>query len=133
LPKRAFNPDGLPVPRGSYHQVAIAEPGRIVAIAGQTASDAEGNIVGEGDIKAQTREVLRKIKVGVEAAGGTMDDVVTMTVFITDARFYREVNDTRREVLGESFPTSTLVNVVSLARPGLLIEINALAVVPNPS
>lgn len=129
--KRAFNPDGLPVPRGSYHQVAVADAGRLVAVAGQTSSDAEGNIVGAGDIRAQTREVLRKIRVGVEAAGGTIEDIITMTVYITDARFYRDVNETRGEVFGPDFPTSTLVQVVSLARAGLLIEINALAIVPE--
>ena len=131
--KKAMNPGGLPVPRGSYHQVAVADPGRIVAIAGQTASDAEGNVVGGSDIRAQTRAVLEKLRNGVEAAGGTVDDIVAVTVFITDARFYSDVNEVRREVFGPNFPTSTMVNVSSLARPELLVEINALAVVPESS
>ena len=131
--KKAMNPDGLPVPRGSYHQVAVADPGRIVAIAGQTASDAEGNVVGGSDIRAQTRAVLEKLRNGGEAAGGTVDDIVAVTVFITDARFYSDVNEVRREVFGSNFPTSTMVNVSSLARPELLVEINALAVVPESS
>ncbi|MDA1175432.1 MAG: Rid family hydrolase, partial [Chloroflexi bacterium] len=63
MPKKTFNPEGLPVPRGSYFHVAVADPGRVVTIAGQTSSDAEGNIVGAGDVGAQTREVLRKIRV----------------------------------------------------------------------
>jgi 2-iminobutanoate/2-iminopropanoate deaminase len=75
--------------------------------------------------------VLRKIRVAIESVGGTIDDIVTVTVYITDARFYADVNDTRREVFGPNYPPSTLVQVSSLARPGLLVEINATAVVPE--
>ena len=131
--KRTLNPEGLPVPKGSYFQVAVADPGRIVAIAGQTASDAEGNVVGVGDIREQTRYALGKIRSGVEAVGGGVEDIVAVTVYVTDARYYPDVNETRREVFGPSFPTSTMVQVVSLARPELLVEINALAVVPESS
>ena len=133
MAKRALNPDGLPIPRGSYVQVAVADPGRVVAIAGQTAGDAEGNVVGIGDIREQTREVLGKLRRGVEAVGGTVDDIVAVTVFITDARFYADVNEVRREVFGTNFPTSAMVNITSLARPELLVEMNALAVVPEAS
>ena len=114
-------------------QVAVADPGRVVAIAGQTAGDSEGNVVGIGDIREQTREVLGKLRRGVEAVGGTVDDIVAATVFITDARFYADVNEVRREVFGANFPTSAMVNVTSLARPDLLVEMNALAVVPEAS
>ena len=131
MPKKTFNPEGMPVPRGSYFHVAVADPGRVVTIAGQTSSDAEGNIIGAGDVRAQTREVLRKLRVAIESVGGTIDDIVTVTVYITDARFYGDVNETRREVFGPSFPPSTLVHVSSLARAGLLVEINATAVVPE--
>jgi 2-iminobutanoate/2-iminopropanoate deaminase len=131
MPKKTFNPEGMPVPRGSYFHVAVADPGRVVTIAGQTSSDAEGNIIGAGDVRAQTREVLRKLRVAIESVGGTIDDIVTVTVYITDARFYGDVNETRREVFGPNFPPSTLVHVSSLARPGLLVEINATAVVPE--
>ena len=128
--KTAFNPDGLPAPRGSYSLVNIAQPGRMVFIAGQTASDHEGKIVGVGDAKAQTRFILGKIQRAIEAAGGTMSDVVALNVFNTDVRNHREINETRREVLGTNFPTSTMVQVVALARPELPLEINAIAVIP---
>jgi 2-iminobutanoate/2-iminopropanoate deaminase len=129
MPKTAFNPDGLPTPRGSYSLVNIAQPGRMVFIAGQTASDHEGKVVGVGDAGAQTRYILGKIQRAVEAAGGTMNDVVAMNVFTTDVRNHRNINDTRREVLGANFPASTMVQVVALARPELLLEINAIAVI----
>lgn len=129
MAKTTLNPDGLPVPRGSYSLVNIAEPGRMVFIAGQTASDLEGNIVGVGDPRAQTRYVLGKIQRAVEAAGGTLNDVVAMNVFTTDVRYHRDINEARREVLGSNFPTSTMVQVVALARPELIVEINATAVI----
>lgn len=129
MAKTTLNPDGLPVPRGSYSLVNIAEPGRMVFIAGQTASDLEGNIVGVGDPRAQTRYVLGKIQRAVEAAGGTLNDVVAMNVFTTDVRYHRDINEARREVLGSNFPTSTMVQVVALARPELILEINATAII----
>ena len=129
MAKTAFNPDGLPVPRGSYSLVNTAQPGRMVFIAGQTASDHDGKVVGVGDAKAQTRFILGKIQRAVEAAGGTINDVVALNVFTTDVRNPRDINATRREVLGSNFPTSTMVQVVALARPELLLEINAVAVI----
>ena len=102
----------------------------MVFIAGQTASDHEGKVVGVGDARAQTRFILGKIQRAVEAAGGTMNDLVALNVFTTDVRHHRDVNETRREVLGSNFPTSTMVQVVALARPELLLEITAIAVIP---
>ncbi len=133
MAKKALNPEGMPIPRGSYSQVAIAKPGRLVFIAGNTASDPEGKTVGVGDIRAQTQYALTKLIRGVESAGGSREDLVSLTVFTTDARYHRDVNEVRREVLGSDFPTSTMVQVVALARPELLVEINAIAVVPEPA
>lgn len=129
MAKVTLNPEGLPVPRGSYTLVNIAQPGRMVFIAGQTASDHDGKVVGVGDARAQTRFILGKVRRAVEAAGGTLNDVVALNVFTTDVRYHRDVNETRREVLGDNFPTSTMVQVVALARPELLLEINAIAVI----
>jgi 2-iminobutanoate/2-iminopropanoate deaminase len=130
MAKITLNPEGLPVPRGSYSLVTISQPGRMVFIAGQTASDPQGNVVGIADARTQTRYVIEKIQRAVEAAGGTMNDVVAMNVFTTDVRYHRDINETRRELLGSNFPASTMVQVVALARPELLLEINAIAVIP---
>ena len=130
MAKITLNPEGLPVPRGSYSLVTISQPGRMVFVAGQTASDPQGNVVGIADARAQTRYVIEKIQRAVEAAGGTMNDVVAMNVFTTDVRYHRDINETRRELLGSNFPASTMVQVVALARPELLLEINAIAVIP---
>ena len=130
MAKTTLNPDGLPVPRGSYSLVNIAQPGRMVFIAGQTASDHEGKVVGIGDPKAQTGFILQKIQRAVEAAGGTINDVVALNVFTTDVRYHRDINEARRDFLKANFPTSTMVQVVALARPELLLEINAIATIP---
>ncbi|HUF43152.1 MAG TPA: RidA family protein [Verrucomicrobiae bacterium] len=129
--KVAMNPDGLPVPRGSYSLVNMAQPGRLVFIAGQTASDPQGNVVGIGDVCAQTRYIIGKIQRAVEAVGGTLNDIVATNVFTTDVRYHRDINEVRRELLGPDFPTSTMVQVVALARPELLLEINATAVIES--
>jgi len=109
MAKTTLNPEGLPVPRGSYSLVTISQPGRMVFIAGQTASDPQGNVVGIADARAQTQYIIQKIQRAVEAAGGTMNDVVAMNVFTTDVRYHRDINETRRELLGSNFPTSTMV------------------------
>jgi 2-iminobutanoate/2-iminopropanoate deaminase len=129
--KVAMNPDGLPVPRGSYSLVNMAQPGRLVFVAGQTASDPQGNVVGIGDVRAQTRYIIGKIQRAVEAVGGTLNDIVATNVFTTDVRYHRDINEVRRELLGPDFPTSTMVQVVALARPELLLEINATAVIES--
>src|SRR4029077_6831076 len=130
MAKTTMNPEGLPVPRGSYSVVTIAQPGRLVFIAGQTASDPQGNVVGVGDARAQTRYVIEKIKKAVEAAGGKREEIDALNLFTTDVSNHRDINETRREVLESNFPTSTMVQVVALARPELLLEVNAIAVIP---
>lgn len=129
MAKERLYPKGMWKPRGSYSQVVITDPGRMVFLAGQVAVDEEGKIIGVGDIRAQTTQALKNIQRGVEAAGGTLSYIVTMTVFTTDARYHSDVNEIRREVFGSDFPASTMVQVVALARPELLIEINATAIV----
>lgn len=129
MAKERLYPKGMWRPSGSYSQVVISEPGRMVLVAGQVAIDEEGNTIGIGDVRAQAKQALKNVITGVEAAGGTKSDIVTMSVFTTDARYHPDVNAVRREVFGSDFPASTMVQVVALARPELLIEINATAVI----
>lgn len=131
MAKERLDPQGMLKPRGSYSQVVISDPGRIVFTAGQVALDDEGKVVGIGDIRAQTRQVFQNIKRAVEAAGGTLNDIVSMTVYTTDAKFSREVSAVRRQVFGSNLPASTQVQVAALMRPELLIEISAIAILPS--
>jgi 2-iminobutanoate/2-iminopropanoate deaminase len=129
MAKERLYPKGMWRPSGSYSQVVISEPGRMVFVAGQVAMDEEGKTIGIGDVRAQAKQALKNVITGVEAAGGTKSDIVTMSVFTIDARYHPDVNAVRREVFGSDFPASTMVQVVALARPELLIEINATAVI----
>ncbi|MFT4010331.1 MAG: RidA family protein [Nocardioidaceae bacterium] len=106
--------------------------GRIIAVSGTTASDESGNLMFPGDIVGQTRYIYGKIRAVLEAAGSSLDDVVATREFLTTTEGYRGTADVRREVFGtENFPAATGVVVAGLLRPGALIEIEALAVVPT--
>lgn len=129
--KEALNPDALPAPVGPYSNVVATPPGRLVFVAGQVALDANGEIVGEGDIVAQTRQVMENIGAALEAAGATFADVVKITNYITDVDLFSQMAGVRREYLREPYPVSTLVEVSALMYPELLIEIECIAVVPG--
>ena len=102
--------------------------GNMVFVSGQVAFDAQQQIVGLGDIKAQTRQVLENIKAVLEEAGATMDDVVKVTVFITDMGHFPQIHEVRAQYFKDDYPASTMVEVKALAHPDLLIEMEAVAV-----
>ena len=129
MTKQALNPDGLPAPVGPYSNVVTTGPGRLVFVAGQIAFDANGELVGAGDIAAQTRQVMENIKLALEAAGATFADVVRVVNYITDVSLFGEMAAVRKEYLVEPYPASTLVEVSALLFPEVLIEIEAIAVV----
>ena len=79
--------------------------------------DAEGNVVGEGDVKLQTQTVLEHVKTVLEEAGGGMEDIVKVTVFIRDMRHYDEIHEVRRRYFEEPYPASSMVEV-SAAKGG---------------
>jgi 2-iminobutanoate/2-iminopropanoate deaminase len=121
----------LPAPMrgGAYSSGVEAPSGRTVYVSGQVAFDAEGKVIGEGDIKAQTETVLEHVKTVVEEAGGGMEDIVKVTVFITDMGLYDQIHEVRRRYFEEPFPASSMVEVSALIDPRLLIEIEAVAVI----
>lgn len=129
MTKQALNPEGLPAPVGPYSNVVTTAPGRLVFVAGQIAFDANGELVGPGDIAAQTRQVMENIRLGLEAAGATFADVVRVVNYITDVSLFGEMAAVRKEYLVEPYPASTLVEVSALMFPEVLIEIEAIAVV----
>ena len=124
------NPN-LPAPMrgGAYSSGVEAPAGRTIYVSGQVSLDAEGNVVGEGDVKLQTETVLEHVKTVVAEAGGDMEDIVKVTVFITDMGLYDEIHEVRRRYFEEPFPASSMVEVSALIDPRLLIEIEAVAVV----
>ena len=122
----------LPAPmRGGAFSAGVEAPaGRTVYVSGQVSMDADGNVVGEGDVFAQTEKVLENVAVVLEAAGGGLQDVVKVTVFITDMGMYDRVHEVRRRHFSEPYPASSMVEVSALIDPRLLVEIEAVAVIP---
>ncbi|CAN5738339.1 RidA family protein [soil metagenome] len=131
LSRRVISSPSLPAPmRGGAFSAGVEAPaGRTIYVSGQVSMDAEGKVVGEGDIKRQTETVLEHVKTVVEEAGGGMDDIVKVTVFITDMALYDEIHEVRRRYFEEPYPASSMVEVSALIDPRLLIEIEAVAVI----
>ena len=131
MPRTEITSSKLPAPMrgGAFSSGVEAPAGRTIYVSGQVSMDAAGNIVGEGDIGLQTATVLEHVKTVVEGTGGDMQDVVKVTVFITDMGLYDEIHEVRRRYFQEPYPASSMVEVSALIDPRLLIEIEAVAVV----
>jgi reactive intermediate/imine deaminase len=128
--KRSINPEGIAAPIGPYaHVVTVPPGGRLVFCAGAVALGPDGKVVAEGDIVGQTRQVMENLRLALEAAGATFDDVVKVTNYVSDVNDWRKVLPVRAEYLKEPYPASTFVEVSALMFPELLIEIEAVAVV----
>ncbi|HWB46152.1 MAG TPA: RidA family protein [Hyphomicrobiaceae bacterium] len=129
--RRNIQPEGLHQRRVNglvlYSHVVTVEPRKLVFISGQLARDAKGSIVGAGDMRAQIRQALTNIKIAVEAAGGTLADLVRTNTYVTDIDEYFKHVDVRMEFYRHAMPTSTTVEVRRLAHPDLMVEIDAIA------
>jgi enamine deaminase RidA (YjgF/YER057c/UK114 family) len=113
----------------AYSEAVITEGGRTVWLAGQVAlADAAGKSLA-GDFEGQVREIFRLLGVTLAEAGGSLADMVTMTVFITDARFGDRFTEMRKEIFRDNFPASALITCRALARPELLVEVQGMAVI----
>jgi enamine deaminase RidA (YjgF/YER057c/UK114 family) len=121
---------------GMYSPAMVSPPGDIVVVAGQTAMDDRGSLVGPGDVVAQTKQVYENIRTVLAAAGCTMRDVVRFQTFLTQASDIEGFMQARREVFPRyypdgAYPPNTLLVVSRLVRPELLVEIEAMAVKPG--
>ena len=116
---------------GTSYAAGISVPaGRLVFISGMVALDDQGQVVAPGDMEAQTRHVFQQIGDLLQEAGGSFDNVVKITTFVTDMSQYGGFAKVRGEVFGNgSYPASATVEVSSLVRGGLLVEVEAIAVV----
>jgi reactive intermediate/imine deaminase len=129
---RHINPPTLSSPRG-YTHVVEATGGRTIYVSGQVAFDHEGRLVGQGDVAAQTRQVFDNLKAALEAADASLGDVVKITVFMTDLSQLQTFRDIRDTYFGGKPPASSLVQISQLVVPGLLVEVEAIAVAPLSS
>jgi aminoacrylate peracid reductase len=105
--------------------------GNLLFISGTTANDAGGQLVAPGDIVGQTRYIYEKFAELLAAAGGGLQHIVTTTEYVTTTDNYRGTADVRRAIFRPPYPTATGVIVAGLLRPGALIEISAVAVLPE--
>lgn len=121
-----INPTEMNAPVGAYSHVArVPLPGAdLLVISGQLAPNMDGD-----DIIAQAEQVFEQLRLAVESFGGTTADIIKLTTFVTRLERRDEMRALRVKYFGDRFPTSTLVQVVALADPRALIEIEALAVV----
>lgn len=105
-----------------------AKAGNTLYIAGQVAQDVNGQTVGKGDFEAQARQVYENLKNIVEEAGGTLQNIVKKTTYLTDYNYIETFRSVRNEYFPEPCPPNTLLIIESLALPEYMIEIEAVAV-----
>ena len=127
----AFNPPGVAVPFGAFSNAAWQPPGRVLHLAGQVGVDEDWNLIGPGDMEAQSRQVLLNLKAILNNVGGEMNDIVSVIVYVTEMEPLMAVHEVRKEFFSEPYPASTLVQVAALVKPEFLIEISAVAVIPE--
>ena len=130
-----INPPGVSQPSGLYSQAVRVPAGDLLFVSGQTAGDESGNLVGAGDVAAQTRQVFHNLGRVLEGSGTGFENVVEFTIYLVGSESVEPFLETRAEVFGAlypkgGYPCSTLVNVSSLGGGKALVEISATAAVP---
>ncbi|MBI4588779.1 MAG: RidA family protein [Candidatus Rokubacteria bacterium] len=132
MPKTPVNPPSMVKPVGYSHAFEV-RGGRILFLAGQVAFDKEGNVVGKGDLVAQFRQVCENLKALVTAQGGSLQDIVKLTLYVLDKAHYKAnskaIGLVYREYFGKHFPAMTLVEVKGLydADAGCMLEVEGIA------
>ena len=126
---RRINPPAISTPTGYTHVVEVIGPGRTIYLSGQIALDQRGNVVGAGDMKAQTEQVFKNLEAALASVGASFKDVVKTNTYVTDISQLQVLREMRAKYFGTATPTSTTVEVSKLALPGLMVEIEAVAVV----
>jgi 2-iminobutanoate/2-iminopropanoate deaminase len=130
MPKKQVVSPKIRQPSGHFSQAIMIEVrGRLVFISGMTARCADGSVAGIGDIEAQTRQVCENVKSAVEQAGGTMDDICRVDVYVRNMEHFDRIHKVRREYFKPPAPASTMVEVCKMTSPEYLIEISAIAVI----
>ena len=128
---RFVKSENLP-PSPGYSQAVEVRPGRLVYVAGQVAMDRSGKVVGEGDIRAQTQQTFENLKAALEASGAKFENVVKLNYYFTDITQLPVVREVRDKFINTTNPPAcTAVEVKRLFREPYLIEVEAVAVVPE--
>jgi 2-iminobutanoate/2-iminopropanoate deaminase len=123
-----LNPPGAPPALRPYYANAVrVGAGDLLFISGQVAWDADGQVVGRGDPVAQAEQVFANISTILDAHGATFENIVKVTVFVTDLAWFEQLSDVRVPLFSSMPPASTIVQVGALVDPELLIEVEAIA------
>jgi len=132
MEKQIINPASLPRPSGFSHGV-LSSGGRMLFLAGQTAFNAEGKLIAPGDLVGQYEETLRHLKAVVEEAGGTMQDIAKITIFVKDRDDYlahlKPLGQAHKAFFGNYYPATALFEISRFYQDGILVEIEGIAVI----
>ena len=128
MKKKIIIPEGLSQPLGIYSEAVQVKGDDLLFISGITARDPKGDIVGKGNMKRQTEQVLENMKRILDSVGATFDNIVKVTVFVIDLSHFKEIHEVRAKYFKKDYPASTLVQVSRLVHEDMLIEIEAIAV-----
>jgi enamine deaminase RidA (YjgF/YER057c/UK114 family) len=124
-----FGAPGVFEPATYSQGVKVSQAQTILFLSGQVAYAPDGGVACRGDFKGQARGAYEAIKALVESQGGTMENVIKITTYVTDLRYRLDLAPIREEFLGKKGPASTLVEISALAHPDWMIEIEAIAVI----
>ncbi len=129
---RQVTSTALAEPNGHFsHATTVEARGRLVFISGMTARNSDGGVTGVGDISAQTHQVIQNLRAAVEEAGGTLADIARVDVYVRNMEDFQAIHAVRRQYFTGIAPASTMVEVSKFVNKDYLIEINAIAVVPD--
>ena len=132
MAKRQIVSEELSPPSGHFsHATAIAATGTMVFVSGLTARRADGTIAGIGDITEQTRQVCENLRAVMAEAGGTLDDICRVDVYVRNMEHFPQIHEVRRQYFNAPLPASTMVEVAKMTSPDYLIEISAIAVLSD--
>jgi enamine deaminase RidA (YjgF/YER057c/UK114 family) len=131
MPKQQIVTPELRTPPGVFsHATMVEATGRLVFVSGMTARRPDGSIAGIGDAAAQTRQVCQNLATALAAAGGTLEDVCRVDVYVRNIEDFQAIHEVRRQFFHPPLPASTMVEVSKLVAPEYLVEISAIAVLP---
>ena len=125
--KKQVNPWTWQDAAGFSQAWRIDDAGSIVFVSGQAPISADGRLVGEGDFEAQVRQVLENLRTVLEEAGSGLDAVVKLTVYLTEMSLLRDYTRIKSEFFAGEQPASTALGVTALARPEMMVEVEAVA------
>ena len=120
---------GMKVAFSNAISVDLSQVRRLIWISGQIAFNEHGELIGKGDVETQTEQCIKNLETALKKLGGSLDDVIQVTVFVKEVSALRAIHEVRLRYFKEPYPTSTLVEVKGFVNPDALIEINAIAAV----